>query len=180
MNNKKISKFLSLILRHQPETIGIKLDENGWVDIPVLLDAMAKSGNSITTEQLETVVSDNDKKRFIISDGRIRANQGHSIDIVLGLEAQSPPQTLYHGTASRFLERIKQDGLMKMSRQHVHLSTNEETARSVGVRHGKPVILLVKSGLMHADGYEFMLSDNGVWLVDSVPFKYIDVFSTIT
>jgi putative RNA 2'-phosphotransferase len=180
MNNKKTSKFLSLILRHKPETIGIELDENGWVDIPVLLEALTSSGHGISLEELEAVVNDNDKQRFIISDGRIRANQGHSIDIALGLEAKTPPQALFHGTATRFLEQIKQNGLLKMSRQHVHLSTNEETARSVGVRHGKPVILVVNSELMYSDGHEFILSDNGVWLVDSVPFKYIDVISPTT
>lgn len=173
MNNKKISKFLSLILRHKPETIGIELDENGWIDIPALLEALATSGHGITLEEIEEVVNDNDKQRFIISDGRIRANQGHSVDIALGLEAKIPPQMLYHGTATRFLNSIEQDGLMKMSRQHVHLSTNEETARSVGSRHGKPIILVVNSGHMYTDGYKFMLSENGVWLVDHVPFKYI-------
>ncbi len=172
---KKHSKFLSLILRHQPEVVDIQLDEQGWVDIDVLLNALNQKGRHINRSQLETIVLNNDKKRFTFNkDGsRIRANQGHSINIDLALKPQTPPDVLYHGTAVRFLNSIRQQGLVKRSRQHVHLSSDEETARKVGSRHGKPVILSIGAKQMHQDQYQFFLSKNGVWLTDHVPPQYI-------
>ncbi len=173
MNIRKSSKFLSLILRHKPETVGVELDKNGWVDVDLLLQAMSSAGHTLSRNQLETVVKDNDKQRFVIENNRIRANQGHSISIELGLEAIEPPTTLFHGTASRFLESISREGLKKMSRQHVHLSPDAATAKRVGARHGEPVIFKVKTGSMHAAGFQFYLSKNGVWLVDAVPYKFL-------
>ncbi len=174
MNLKKTSKFLSLILRHKPETVGIELDTNGWVEVGLLLEGLKASGHEISREQLELVVRDNDKQRFVISEGRIRANQGHSLDIDLGLDAMEPPRILFHGTASRFLDSIAAEGLKKMNRQHVHLSADQETAKRVGIRHGKPVIFQVDAGSMYRDGFQFYISKNGVWLVDNVPWAYLE------
>lgn len=173
MNTKRVSKFLSLVLRHKPETIGITLDENGWVSVEELLEAMHKNGKQITIEQLEDVVKNNDKKRFIIEDSRIRANQGHSLNVDLKLTTAVPPKILHHGTATRFLKPILEEGLRKMNRQHVHLSNDEVTASKVGARHGKLVILAITAGKMHSDGYKFYCSENGVWLTNSVPNDYI-------
>ncbi len=169
------SKFLSLVLRHKPETIGIDLDPNGWVDVDVLLDRASANGRDISPELLSQVVETNDKKRFAFSpDGlRIRANQGHSVDIELGLQPQTPPTHLFHGTADRFLDAILADGLKKMGRQHVHLSASRDIAMNVGSRHGRPVILRVDCQAMAADGFEFYLSANGVWLTDSVPSPFL-------
>jgi len=174
-----ISKFLSLVLRHKPETIGIELDPNGWVDVELLLAQSALHGREISGELLAQVVETNDKKRFVFSeDGlRIRANQGHSVDIELGLKPKAPPGLLFHGTADRFLAQIMSDGLKKMNRQHVHLSVTSDIATSVGSRHGKPVILAVDCGAMAGEGYEFFLSANGVWLTDHVPVKYLSRYS---
>lgn len=165
---------MSLVLRHKPETIGIALDEAGWVGVDVLLMAMKTKGHVLTVEQLEGIVASNDKQRFRLSDdkSRIRANQGHSLKLDLQLKALEPPETLYHGTAIRFIDAIEKEGLQKQNRHHVHLSKDKETAYSVGSRHGKPVILSIASGTMHQDGYLFYCSDNGVWLVDNVPFEY--------
>ena len=177
MKNKTvtISKFLSLVLRHKPQTIGIDLDPNGWVEVDVLLAQAAAYGRNISPELLAHVVESNDKKRFAMSeDGlRIRASQGHSISVGLGLEPKSPPEQLFHGTADRFLAKIMSEGLSKMNRQHVHLSSSAETATSVGARHGRPVILVVDCAAMAEDGHEFYLSANGVWLTDLVPVKYL-------
>lgn len=175
MDTKKTSKFLSLVLRHKPSTIGIELDSNGWVAIPTLLEALANHGHPLSREQLEIVVSTNDKKRFLIDSDRIRANQGHSINIDLNLSPIAPPKILYHGTATRFLNSIFRDGLKKMSRQHVHLSADEITARKVGQRHGKPAILAVDAHRMNNDGIPFFKSENGVWLVDSVKSCYLEL-----
>ena len=174
-NTIRISKFLSLVLRHKPETIGIELDSNGWVSIPVLLAALAANGRAISREELEKIVQENDKQRFAIQDGRIRANQGHSISVSLDLEPTIPPASLYHGTATRFLASILGSGLKKMNRQHVHLSADKVTARKVGIRHGKPAILKIDASQMTQDGFQFFLSNNGVWLTDSVAPRYIEV-----
>ena len=174
MNDKSLSRFLSLILRHKPETIGLELDPNGWIDIDTLLSALNAAGKSVTREDLARVVENNDKQRFIIQDGRIRANQGHSVSVDLGLTETAPPQTLYHGTATRFLDRIRAEGLKKMNRQHVHLSPDKVAASKVGVRHGKLVVLKVAAEQMHSDGFAFYRSANGVWLVDSVPASYLE------
>lgn len=174
---ERVSKFLSLILRHQPEVIGLTLDANGWADIATLLVQAEKHGKAIALDELWEVVETSDKQRFAISeDGlRIRANQGHSVEGVdLGLTKEFPPDVLYHGTASRFIESILASGLRPGSRHHVHLSVNLETATKVGARHGKPVVLIVHAGQMHAQGHAFYRSLNGVWLTDSVPVEFID------
>ncbi|GAB0154790.1 RNA 2'-phosphotransferase [Chryseobacterium sp. Alg-005] len=172
---KKISKFLSLILRHQPETINLELDENGWADINELMAKSAKNKIYFTSEELDEVVETNNKKRFAFNENktRIRANQGHSIDVDLALKTQQPPEFLYHGTAEINISSILENGIQKRSRQHVHLSADKETATKVGMRHGKPVILTIRTGLMFQEGIEFYLSDNGVWLTDFVDAKYI-------
>lgn len=179
MNEKQIkstSKFLSLILRHSPEKIGLQLDENGWADVAVLLSKAAQHHQQISIELLNEVVATNDKKRFVFNDDgtKIRANQGHSISIDLQLHVQIPPETLYHGTVAKFIEQIKVEGLQKMSRQHVHLSRDKETATIVGSRRGSAIILRVDAASMQGDGFEFYLSENGVWLTDHVPPQYIN------
>ncbi len=171
---KKISKYLSLILRHNPGRIKLKLDTQGWANVDELL---SKSGVGFSFEEIVEVVATNDKQRFSFNYNKtkIRANQGHSIEgIDLGLEAQEPPQFLYHGTATGFINSIKEQGLLKMNRQHVHLSKDRETATKVGSRRGVPVILSVRSGDMFNNGHLFYLSDNGVWLTDHVPVEFID------
>ena len=169
------SKFLSLILRHDPARIGLTLDGEGWADVDELLAAAVRSGVQIDRSILERVVAESDKQRFAFSaDGaRIRANQGHSVPVELGLAPQAPPEVLYHGTASRFLDSIRCEGLRPGERTHVHLSKDEATAQKVGQRHGKPAVLLIAAGRMLRDGYEFMCSENGVWLTKSVPAEYI-------
>jgi putative RNA 2'-phosphotransferase len=171
----RTSKFLSLILRHNPGQIGLTLDGEGWADVDELLMAAVRSGVQIDRSILERVVAENDKKRFAFNpDGtRIRANQGHSVPVELGLVPQVPPEILYHGTASRFLDSIRREGLRPGQRTHVHLSEDEATAHKVGQRHGKPAILLIAAGRMLRDGYEFLCSENGVWLTKSVPTEYI-------
>jgi putative RNA 2'-phosphotransferase len=177
MSKKDVSnsRFLSLVLRHQPETIDVCLDPNGWIDVEVLLGAMAQHGRKLSREELERLVRESDKQRFALSeDGkRIRANQGHSVEVDLALAPQTPPEILYHGTVDRFLDSILATGLRKGERHHVHLSANLETAEKVGQRRGKPMILEIRSGDMHRAGFPFFLSDNGVWLVDHVPTEFI-------
>ncbi|ROH96094.1 RNA 2'-phosphotransferase [Chryseobacterium daecheongense] len=172
---KKISKFLSLILRHQPEAIHLELDENGWADIEELREKSARNKINFTLEELDEVVETNNKKRFAFNEDKtkIRANQGHSIDVDLALTPQQPPEYLYHGTAEINIPSILEKGIEKRSRQHVHLSSDKETATKVGMRHGKPVILTIRTGLMLQEGIEFYLSENGVWLTDFVDAKYI-------
>ncbi|WP_153556368.1 RNA 2'-phosphotransferase [Roseimaritima sediminicola] len=170
------SKFLSLILRHQPEAIGMTLDAEGWLDINALIAAANERGTRLTLEVLHEVVATNDKKRFALSDDglRIRASQGHSVaGVDLKLEEQNPPESLYHGTVAAFVESIRASGLKKRSRNHVHLSADEATATKVGSRRGKPVILRIDAGAMHQDRHQFYLSANGVWLVDAVPTNYL-------
>lgn len=175
-----LSKFLSLVLRHQPEAINIKLDEQGWVVVDELLLKAAAHGKAITLEILNHIVETNAKKRFAFDDARqkIRASQGHSVEVELGYEAQIPPDVLYHGTASQSVEAILQTGLEKRSRQHVHLSSDLETAVKVGQRHGKPVVLTVAAGEMHRLGHKFYLSENKVWLTDFVPTDFIGKYSS--
>lgn len=172
---KSISKFLSLILRHNPDKIGLKLNQEGWADVEELLAKATTQHNSLNRDVLEKVVSQNDKQRFAFNEDRsmIRASQGHSIEVTLDLKASVPPEYLYHGTVSKYIESIKADGLKKMSRHHVHLSKDRETAAIVGGRRGVPVILTMRSGQMYKDGKVFYLSDNQVWLTDEVPSKYI-------
>jgi len=167
----KISKFLSLILRHKPQTISLKLDAHGWADIDELI---AKSKNiQLNRVIIDEVVAKNNKQRFIIKDNKIRANQGHSIGVDLEFKAVTPPDILYHGTATHFLESIMKTGLNRQKRQHVHLSQEITTAIAVGKRHGKVVLLEIDSKRMFDNGYEFYLSENGVWLTDVVPVEYI-------
>ncbi|MCT2408763.1 RNA 2'-phosphotransferase [Chryseobacterium antibioticum] len=175
IENKRISKFLSLILRHQPETIQLKLDENGWAEVSELITKSAKGRMHFSFEDLEEVVETNNKKRFAFNEDKtkIRASQGHSIDIDLALKTIQPPDFLYHGTAETNMASILEKGIQKRSRQHVHLSADKETATKVGMRHGKPVILTIRTKEMHEDGIAFYLSANGVWLTDFVDAKYI-------
>ncbi len=173
----RLSKFLSLVLRHEPERIGISLDSNGWVAVDDLIAAAARAGTPISRERLDLVVATNDKKRFAFSpDGtRIRASQGHSVEVELDLPPTVPPERLFHGTATRFLDAIRAEGLRPQSRQHVHLSPDEETAVKVGQRHGKPVVLVVLAGAMHREGHVFYRSENGVWLTAAVPPGYLEI-----
>jgi len=168
---KKVSKFLSLILRHKPETIGLVLDAQGWAEIDALI---AKSKNvKLTRELLSEVVQKDNKQRYSIEADRIRANQGHSVKIDLELQALVPPKILYHGTATRFLESIMKHGLRKQQRHHVHLSVDQQTAIKVGTRHGNVVLLEIDALKMHEEGHEFYLSANGVWLCERVPVGFI-------
>ncbi|SHJ66958.1 putative RNA 2'-phosphotransferase [Rubritalea squalenifaciens DSM 18772] len=173
----KKSKFLSLVLRHDPSAAGVALDENGWVLVSELLGGAAERGMQISLEELEEIVETNEKKRFSYcqDSGRIRARQGHSVEVDVELKAVSPPDSLYHGTAERSLPTIMKEGLKRMNRQHVHLSSCEKTARHVGARHGKPVILKVNAKAMYEDGHLFYLSENHVWLVDFVESKYLSL-----
>lgn len=172
----EISKFFSLVLRHKPDEIGIVLDREGWVDISVLIAAAAAYGKRLDAGVVEAVVASSDKKRFAISaDGlRIRAVQGHSLKSVdIDFLEKRPPELLYHGTATRFLASIQGEGLLSGSRKHVHLSQDEQTAISVGLRHGKPVVLKIEALLMHEQGFKFFQSENGVWLTEAVPATFI-------
>lgn len=169
------SKFLSLVLRHEPARAGIVLDAAGWVEVDALLRGCAEVGVRISRDELERLVAESDKQRFAFSeDGlRIRANQGHSVEVELQLAPQVPPEVLYHGTADRFLGAILATGLEKQARHHVHLSADRATAANVGGRHGRPVVLVVAAAEMHADGYVFFRSANGVWLTEHVPMRYV-------
>ncbi len=170
------SKFLSFVLRHRPEAIGIALDADGWVDVATLMAAANQHNERLDRELLEAVVAGNDKKRFTLSaDGqRIRAAQGHSTkSVTVTYTPVTPPAVLYHGTASRFLDSILSEGLRPGSRQYVHLSQDITVARSVGARHGKPVILIVAATTMQAQGHEFYHAENGVWLTTAVPPEFL-------
>lgn len=171
----KTSKFLSLVLRHKPELIGITLDSGGWVSVSELLRACQEHGHPLTLAELREVVASNDKQRFSLSEDvqMIRANQGHSISVELGYNAAIPPDILYHGTVEKFLAHIREEGLTKGTRHHVHLSSDLETARRVGLRRGKPIIIKVESGRMHRNGQQFFRSENGVWLTEHVPPEYL-------
>lgn len=172
----KTSKFLSLVLRHRPEIVGITLDDSGWTEVETLLDALKRHGRPLSRTELEHVVAANSKRRFAFSDDgrRIRASQGHSVEVDLQYEPLAPPELLYHGTAERNLSSIRRDGLHRGRRHHVHLSPDAVTARTVGQRHGRPVVLVIRAGAMHAAGHLFYLSANGVWLTESVPPEYVE------
>ncbi|MEU6505907.1 RNA 2'-phosphotransferase [Streptomyces sp. NPDC046942] len=169
----KVSKYLSRHLRHQPERIGLAPDPAGWVEIDTLIAAAAAHGFPFTREELDHVVAANDKQRFAIEGGRIRASQGHSIEVDLGLPPVTPPPYLYHGTVARNLDAIRAQGLRPMNRHDVHLSADRETATRVGARRGRPVVLAVDAGAMHRDGHVFRVSANGVWLTEAVPPRYL-------
>lgn len=175
--NDKLSVFISLILRHKPETINIKLDNQGYAKVDELISGVNRTGRKLTLEILEEIVSTDKKKRYSFNDDKtkIRANQGHSVKVKVDLKECDPPTCLYHGTAKRNLDVILNNGIKKMSRLHVHLSDNINTAIQVGSRHGSPIILKVNTEKMKLDGYKFYLSENGVWLTDFVPAKYLEV-----
>lgn len=174
-DSTKLSKFLSLVLRHKPDAIGLNVDAQGWVDVSELLAKSAAAGTPFKLDELLKVVETSDKKRFTLSPDktRIRAAQGHSIAVQLGLSPQEPPCVLYHGTATRFVDAILREGLRPLSRQQVHLSMDEETARRVGQRHGNPIVLVVQTKRMHEAGFQFFLAENGVWLTDHVPPEFL-------
>ena len=175
MNITKISRKLSLHLRHAPEQLGITLQPGGWVPVDELLKALARHGFQVSRDDLDQVVRTNDKQRFAFDETgtRIRANQGHSVPVELGLPVTQPPAVLYHGTVEKFLPSIFKAGLKPMRRHHVHLSATVDTATKVGVRRGPPVVLLVDAARMAADGHEFRVTANGVWLADHVPVRYL-------
>lgn len=174
----RISKFLSRVLRHSPESIGIKLDSHGWVNVEILLIKMKNKNMVVSKGLLHSVVESNDKQRFSFNDhgDKIRANQGHSISIDLGYVKKNPPKKLYHGTARRFLPSILQNGIKKQQRHHVHLSTDIDTAKNVGSRHGTAVVLEVDTVKILNNGGAFFQSANGVWLTEFVPTDSFSVF----
>ncbi|WP_081238399.1 RNA 2'-phosphotransferase [Streptomyces viridosporus] len=169
----KVSKYLSRHLRHQPGRIGLSLDEGGWVEIDTLIAAAAAHGFPFTREELDHVITVNDKRRFAVEGSRIRASQGHSVEVDLGLPPATPPPYLYHGTVARALDAIRTEGLRPMDRHDVHLSADRETATRVGARRGRPVVLSVDAAAMHRDGHVFRVSANGVWLTRAVPARYL-------
>ena len=175
MSLKSTSKFISLILRHKPETIGITLDEHGWANVDELIEGISRT-QLFDREMLEKIVATDEKGRYSFSEDKtlIRANQGHSIPVDVELEEKIPPEILYHGTGEKYVASIDEQGLIPKTRLYVHLSLDEETAKKVGSRHGKPVIYIVKSGQMSRDGIPFFLSANGIWLVKEVPVKYLE------
>ncbi len=176
MEIKRLSKFLSLILRHKPETIGIKLDEHGWADVEELLQGIQKSGRNIDFSLLERIVAENDKQRFSLSEDRkkIRANQGHSVQVDVELTPKEPPEVLYHGTVEKNRLSIEEKGLIKGTRLYVHLSGDAETALKVAARRkGESLIYEVAAGAMHKDGFTLYRSVNGVWLTEIVPAEYL-------
>ncbi len=174
MSDKDISKYISLILRHKPETIDITLDEHGWANVSELIEGISKT-QSINMKTLERIVAEDEKQRYSFNDDKtlIRANQGHSIPVDVELEKLEPPKILYHGTGEKFVSSIDEQGLIPKSRLYVHLSVDKKTAEKVGLRHGKPVIYVVNSSEMYNDGYAFYHSVNGVWLTKNVPVKYL-------
>jgi putative RNA 2'-phosphotransferase len=171
----KISKCLSKHLRHQPGRLGLTLRPGGWVPVADLLAACARHNVPLSRAELDEVVARNNKRRFSFdpTGTLIRANQGHSVAVDLQLEPVEPPAVLYHGTGHGAVEPIRREGLRKMARHHVHLSSDRETARAVGARHGRPVVFMVNAAAMHSAGHLFYRSDNGVWLVDHVPPEYL-------
>lgn len=175
LNPVQLSKFLSFVLRHKPDSIDLVLDAQGWASVDALIAKSELAGTPFSREALLHVVETSDKKRFSLSaDGqRIRAAQGHSVNVELGLLPQEPPGVLYHGTASRFVESILSEGLKPQSRQQVHLSADEATARRVGQRHGEPVIFRIDALRMHTNGFRFYCAENGVWLTDQVPAHFL-------
>jgi putative RNA 2'-phosphotransferase len=170
-----ISKMLSRMLRHRPRDFGITLDEAGWAHVDGVLAALDARGSPVTRDELLALVRANDKQRFALSpDGqRIRAQQGHSVDVDLGYAPADPPEVLYHGTVARFLPSIRQTGLERGGRHHVHLSSSREQAEKVGRRRGAPIVIVVLAGRMRAAGHEFLLTPNGVWLTEHVPAGFL-------
>jgi putative RNA 2'-phosphotransferase len=177
MDSTELSKFLSFVLRHKPDSIGLALEPQGWVSVDELIAKSHAAGTRFTREQLLHVVETSEKKRFSLSvDSQlIRAAQGHSVNVDLGLILKEPPAILYHGTATRFVSSILAEGIKPQSRQQVHLSADEATARRVGERHGKPSILKIDALSMYRQGFKFFQSDNGVWLIDRVPPEFLSL-----
>lgn len=175
MSLKDTSKFMSLILRHKPEAIGISLDEHGWANIDELIAGIAKT-QDFNMDILEEIVRDDEKQRYSFNEDKtlIRANQGHSISVDVELDVVEPPAELWHGTGEKYVASIDEQGLIPKSRLYVHLSKDKDTAVKVGKRHGNPVLYIVKAGEMYRDGYQFYLSKNGVWLTKQVPVKYLE------
>jgi len=175
MDLNSTSKFISLILRHKPETIGIMLDEHGWASVEELIEGIRKT-RPFDMKMLEEIVRTDNKQRYSFNEDKtlIRANQGHSIPVDVELSVTEPPEYLYHGTGQKYVESIDRTGLIPKSRLYVHLSADPETAMKVGSRHGKPVIYRILSGQMQKDGYVFCRSVNGVWLTKEVPVKYLE------
>lgn len=175
IKKKKISKFLSFVLRHHPETIHLSLDENGWAMVSELMEKISHGHQPFSKSELEEIVATNEKKRFAFNADhtKIRASQGHSFPVNLSLHPTSPPPCLYHGTATQFLDGIRLAGLQKMDRQFVHLSSDFVTAEKTGSRKGKPVVLTILAEKMQVDGFLFYISENGVWLCEAVPAHYI-------
>ena len=176
---ERISKFISMILRHKPEVIGITLDEHGWADVNELIKGINDTGEEVefSKDTLETIVKTDKKQRYSFSQDKtlIRANQGHSIPVDVELEKKEPPKVLYHGTGVKSVKAIQEQGLLPMERLYVHLSTDVETATNVGKRHDTPVIFKVNAEQMQKDGYDFFQSVNGVWLTKEVPTKYLEL-----
>ena len=170
------SKFLSYVLRHNPGALDLELDPGGWVDVEALVKQARKDGRTLSREHIERVIAESDKQRFTLSaDGqKIRANYGHSVDVNLDLEPAAPPERLFHGTARRTLPAIREEGLRPQSRQFVHLSATREEAKRVGQRHGTPVVLVVRSGAMHAAGHTFYEATDAIWLTEAVPPRFIE------
>jgi len=184
MNDKRPvnkSKFLSLVLRHRPWLIDIELDPQGWVSVEDLLKGCEQQGITINEEELSEIVATNEKKRFSLSEDKkkIRANYGHSLPLKLDLVPKQPPDILYHGTTRQNMETIRQQGLKRMQRTHVHLSQDYNSAINVGGRHGKPIVLEILAGKMYSDGFVFYLTESGVWLVDNVPPQYLSCSSDL-
>lgn len=176
MNLTKLGRYISLILRHHPEVIGIELDEHGWANVEELIAGIAKDNPGFSMEILEEIVATNNKNRYSFNEDKtkIRANQGHSVQVDVELEEKEPPEFLWHGTAEKYVESIDAQGLISKNRLYVHLSKDVETAENVGKRHGKVVIYKVRTGQMYRDGYKFYLSVNGVWLTERVPARYLE------
>ncbi len=174
-NDVKLSKFLSYVLRHRPDEFGVSLDRSGWAEVSQVLGACRERGHPATFADLERVLAENDKQRFELDESRtkIRARQGHSAEVELGYAAAPPPEHLYHGTVARFLPSIREHGLHKAERHHVHLSESEAVARSVGERRGQPLVLVVEAGAMARSGHVFHRTENGVWLTEHVPAAFI-------
>ncbi|EGC04772.1 RNA 2'-phosphotransferase [Ruminococcus albus] len=170
-----LGRFISLVLRHQPQTIGLTLDEHGWADTKALIKGVCATGRKLDIETLERIVRENNKQRYSFNadKSKIRANQGHSIAVDVEMNIAEPPSVLYHGTAADCLDSIREKGILKMSRNYVHLSKDVDTAVKVGSRHGKPVILVIDTAKMSADGFVFRISENGVWQSEDIPWKYV-------
>ena len=174
MAKNTVSKFISLILRHRPEAIGITLDEHGWADVSELIEGVSKT-HHLDMQTLEEIVRSDSKQRYSFSEDKrlIRANQGHSIPVDVELDRLDPPDILFHGTGKKYMKSIEKEGLLPKGRLYVHLSKDTKTAKTVGARHGTPIVYKVRAGAMARDGYEFFLSKNGVWLTKKVPVEYL-------